>query len=467
MYPITLPLIKVKPNNLAYVIYTSGSTGNPKGVMIEHSNVVSFFENFASHFLSPMYQRVGATTNFTFDISVLELLGNLCEGKEIYLFDQLEVSDPDQLIEKVIQDKLDFLQLTPSRLRQAMEVSTKFLGQLKVMLIGGEELKKELKERVLAENKDIKLINVYGPTETTVWSSCSLQKQGKEVTIGKALKEEQLYILSDNLRIQPYGVIGELCISGAGVARGYHNRPDLTAEKFISHPFINGEKLYKTGDLVKKLYNENIAFIGRKDKQVKLRGYRIELGEIEQILLKESCVQEVVVEVKSIQEEQVLVAYIVSDQELDKQKLRDTLQRKLPEYMLPNYFVALKGIPLTSSGKLDRLSLPTVGDKDIIKKTYVGPRNEIEETLVSLWQEVLGIEKIGVTDNFFELGGHSLSGTRLLGLIHRELNVKISINMLFENMVLEEQSTLIESIQIINKNTISEENEGVFENFTI
>ncbi|WP_281925842.1 condensation domain-containing protein, partial [Flavobacterium collinsii] len=258
------------------------------------------------------------------------------------------------------------------------------------------------------------------------------------IPIGRPISNTQIYILDDNLEPVVIGGSGKLYVSGSGVARGYLNKPELTLEKFVPNPFIEGKRMYDTGDLACWLPDGNIEFLGRKDHQVKIRGYRIELGEIENTILQYSeDLKQVVVEVKENNQEKVLVAYFVSAANLEKAQLRSFLQEKLPDYMVPGFYIELEKLPLTPNGKIDRNALPGISVEDVIRKEYVGPRNKTEENLVLIWQEVLGIEQIGITDNFFELGGHSLIIAQVINRTHKQLGKTVSFKVFFANPTIE------------------------------
>ncbi|WP_161964298.1 non-ribosomal peptide synthetase [Chitinophaga flava] len=434
----------IKPDDLVYVIYTSGSTGKPKGVMIEHRNVTSFLENFSSKFFLQPGMVFGATTNYTFDISVLELLGTLICGQQLFL---LEGTDPLEILRDITDHNINALQLTPSRLNQLLETgsdSINTLKQLKVLLVGGEPLTQRNYER-LKRLTTTHVINVYGPTETTIWSSCSALHTSTSLSIGTPLLNENIFITDHQHQLCPIGVVGEICIAGDGLSRGYFNKPELTSEKFVANPFKPGERMYKTGDLGKWLPDGSIEFIGRKDNQVKVRGHRIELGEIENALQSHEGIDGAVVVAKSDQNgDKELIAYLVCKDVLNIPDLRSHLSKSLPAYMLPGHYVALAALPLTVSGKVDRKRLPDHEGSSISTGiAYVAPRNETEEKLVSIWQEILGREIISIKDDFINLGGHSIMATRLVSKIYKTFEVSIGLSTLFTTLVLEDQARLI------------------------
>ncbi|KOS00727.1 non-ribosomal peptide synthetase, partial [Paenibacillus polymyxa] len=264
----------------------------------------------------------------------------------------------------------------------------------------------------------ISYINAYGPTETTVcatvWKADDCETADKSVPIGKPITNTRVFIVDENNNLKPIGVEGELCVSGAGLARGYLKKPELTREKFVPNPFMPGELMYKTGDLAKWLPDGNIAFAGRKDHQVKIRGYRIELEEIEAALLKHADINEaVVIDREDSSVGRYLCAYIVSDREVTVTEIRELISKELPDYMIPSYFMRIAKVPLTINGKLDRKALPLPDGRINTGTEYAAPSGEVEERLALLWQDILGIEKVGRNDNFFMLGGHSLKATSL------------------------------------------------------
>ncbi|WP_345992768.1 non-ribosomal peptide synthetase [Chryseobacterium sp. Chry.R1] len=272
--------------------------------------------------------------------------------------------------------------------------------------------------------------------------------------MGQPIANTQIYILDENKHLVPAGVSGEMYISGSGLAQGYLNNPELTAEKFVDNPFIPGTKMYRTGDLGKWLADGTIEYLGRIDHQVKIRGHRIELGEIDsQVLSFSESIKSVVTEVKEHEEDKSLVVYYVSDTPIDKQDLARHLESKLPQYMLPGFYVELDQIPLTSNGKVDRKSLPEVSSSDLIKNEYIAPTNESEQQLKEIWQEILRIENIGVTDNFFELGGNSMNAIRIIGEIQKKMKKVVKINVFLEKPTIKELAEVMNEIENKEENT--------------
>jgi amino acid adenylation domain-containing protein len=433
------PDSQVAADNLAYLIYTSGSTGRPKGVAVGHRSAVAFLE-WAGRLFKEDLAGVLASTSICFDISVFELFAPLrCGGKIVLVRDILDMPAVDE------SRGVTLINTVPSAVAELVRVS-ELPVSVHTVNLAGEPFREGLAERVYRCGEVRKVFNLYGPTEDTVYSTFSLVPRGGKVTIGRPISNTQIYILDHGLNLAPVGVPGEVHIGGDGLARGYHNRPGLTAERFIPNPLSGeaGARLYKTGDLARWLPDGSIEFLGRLDYQVKIRGFRIELGEIEAVLGQHPAVRETVVVAEeatpddpstSLRISKRLVAYVVPDQELIPtiEELRRFLREKLPEYMVPSAFVMLEALPLTSSGKVDRRSLPAPDQgRPAQERTYVGPRNTLEFRLVQIWERVLGIHPVGVHDNFFDLGGHSLLAVRLFAEIEKEAGKHLPLATLFQ-----------------------------------
>ncbi len=420
-----LPVISLQPNNLAYVIYTSGSTGEPKGVMITHSSASAMLHWSIREFQNTDFNILYAVTSHCFDLSVYELFYPLSIGKQIRLLENgLAVSD------YITEDRKVLINTVPSVVQALLDRNVSF-DHVVAINLAGEAFPMKLAEHF--QDSGIAIRNLYGPSEDTTYSSCQrvVGPYERSVPIGKPIDGTQFYILSEELAAQPIGVAGEICISGDGLSRGYLHNPALTEEKFIDHPFLDGKKLYKTGDLGRWLEDGTVEYLGRKDNQVKIRGYRIELGEIEHAVQLHKDIDTNVIAVNNVYGSDAIVCYFVSKKTIDKQALRSSLSRILPEYMLPSYFIALEEIPLTPNGKIDKKALPVVDTENIVKKEYVAPSNQLEEKLVAIWEEVLGIDKIGVEDDFFILGGHSLKVTLIVNKIKKELGLEVSVKDMF------------------------------------
>jgi amino acid adenylation domain-containing protein/thioester reductase-like protein len=455
---------KASADDLAYVIYTSGSTGKPKGVQIHHRAVVNFLCSMQKDLGIHASDSLLAVTTLSFDIVVLELLLPLTVGAKVVIANSETVADGALLTQALEDSQITFMQATPASWRLLLEAGWKGKPDLKI-LCGGEALTNDLAEKLLA--RGAALWNVYGPTETTIWSTIHRVDSVRSgisntVPIGRPIANTQIYILDSNLQPVPVGVIGDLYIGGDGVSRGYLNRPELTAERFIPHPFTplplgdpltgagwtgvrgrgEGNLIYKTGDLARYLPDGDIEFFGRSDQQVKVRGFRIETGEVEAALGQHPSVkQAVVVAWKEKTSEASLVAYVapaVPGKEADPVQLRDHLRTKLPEYMIPSIFVHLDSLPLTPNGKVDRKALPPPsGTRADSRAQYVAPRTQLEKELVEICAQVLGldVEHVGMDDNFFDLGGHSLLGTRLVFLLREKYGLEtaqLPLRALFE-----------------------------------
>ena len=441
-------------NDLAYVIYTSGSTGKPKGVMLEHVNVNNFIKGMADEIDFSEGKTILCLTTISFDIFVLESLLPLTRGLKVVIANEMEQKNPQALNEVILKNRVDMLQTTPSRMKMLIDgQNLSCLKDLKEIMVGGEAFPQILKEEI-CRLSGARIYNVYGPTETTVWSTLKEVTGNKELNIGKPIANTEVYILDRNNRPQPVGVPGELCIAGDGLARGYLFRPELTEEKFIPNPFSSIDKaqqsavrsplMYKTGDLARWLPDGNIEFLGRIDHQVKIRGFRIELGEIESQLMKHEGIKEAVVVARDDQGgSKYLCAYIVSEQELNVQELREYLLKTLPDYMIPSYFVLLDRMPQTPNGKIDRKALPKPSGSINTGAEYVEPTTDLEKKLAEIWIEVLGIDRIGINDNFFHLGGHSISMMQITAKISNQLNTDVSIGEFMKHITIAELAGFI------------------------
>jgi amino acid adenylation domain-containing protein len=422
--------------NLAYVIYTSGSTGRPKGVQIPHRAVVNFLESMRRIPGLTKDDRLLSVTSLSFDIAGLELYLPLMVGATVILVDRAFSSDASRLLELVEQSGATVMQATPATWRLLLDGGWQRSKRLKV-LCGGEALSRQLANQLL--QKSGSLWNMYGPTETTIWSSVyPIESEDGPVPIGPPIANTQFYILDSHLKPLAVGVPGELHIGGSGLARGYLNRPELTAEKFIAHPFSErpGERLYKTGDLARYLPDGNIEYLCRMDYQVKIRGFRVELGEIEAALRSHPTVREaVVITMAEASGENRLVAYLVANAETvsSVSELRSFLRKKLPDYMVPSAFVFLDVFPLTPSGKVDRQALPPPDSvRPSLEAEYVAPQTDAERMIANTWQEVLRLEKVGMHDNFFDLGGHSLLMVQVHSKLRQAFEKNISMVEMFQ-----------------------------------
>jgi amino acid adenylation domain-containing protein len=428
--PRTAPPDAVTPDNLAYVIYTSGSTGRPKGVLIPHRGIVNRLFWMAEVLQLTTADRVLFKTPFIFDVSVGECFLPLVTGARLVVAKPGGHVDSSYLARVIAEQNITFVHFVPSMLNVFLREKqvAAYNGTLRHVWCGGEALPFDLQERFFSR-LGATLYNGYGPTEASVGATmwrCRPGGKGISVPIGRPIANNQVYVLDQRLLPVPTGVPGELCIGGAGLARGYMNRPDQTAERFVPHPFPtpggaeeeDGARLYRTGDLARFLPDGNVEFLGRMDYQVKVRGLRIELGEIEATLTHHPIVAETVVLAREdLPGDQRLVAYVVPEREPapGANELRLFLKEKLPDYMLPAAFVTLEGMPLTLNGKIDRRALPAPAlSRPDGEAGYVAPRTLTEQALADIWTQALGIEQVSVSDNFFELGGHSLTATRVI-----------------------------------------------------
>ena len=399
-----------QPEDIAYVIYTSGSTGKPKGVEVPHRAVVNFLHSMAIQPGLAKTDTLAAVTTLSFDIAGLELYLPLCVGARLAIVTRETASYGVQLLEQLKKLNVTVMQATPVTWRQLLDSGWEGNPRLKV-LCGGEAFPRELANELV--NRAESVWNMYGPTETTIWSAVGRVKASDgPVLLGEPIANTQFYVLDHELQHTPIGVPGELYIGGEGLARGYWNRPELTAEKFVSSPFNTNSRIYKTGDLVRRLANGSIEFLGRMDDQIKLRGFRIELGEIQTVLSSHPGITESVVILREdAPGEKRLVAYIVPEGETapPHTDLMSFLAKKLPDYMVPAAFIQMDKLPLTPNGKINRRALPAPDwSKQSRGKPYVAPRTPEEQTMAGIWAEVLRLERVGIQDNLFELGADSL-----------------------------------------------------------
>jgi amino acid adenylation domain-containing protein len=432
----TNPVSGVTPENLAYVIYTSGSTGRPKGTLLHHRGFCNFIQA-QNQFLDVGSEScVLQFASFGFDASTSEIFTALLAGATLCLAKRETLLSETDLTQLVAAKEVTVAILPPVMLRT---LDPRKMPTLRTVMSVGEACSAEIVERWAPERR---FFNGYGPTETSVGATgCRLQKaSGNEanIPIGHPFANTRVYVLDSNLRPVPVGVSGELHIGGVGVGRGYLNRPELTAKRFIPDPFSHdpGARLYRSGDLARYRADGEIEFLGRIDHQVKVRGFRIELGEIEVVLRQVGSVRDVVVLAREeVPGDKRLVAYLVLDDDRAEvvDELRAHVRQKLPQYMLPSAFVALEQMPLTPNGKVDRRALPAPdGTRAGGERTLVPPRDALELQLTLIWEEVLGVQPVGVTDNFFELGGHSLLAVRLVAQIEEKFGEKLSLVSLFQ-----------------------------------
>ncbi|MBD2489455.1 non-ribosomal peptide synthetase [Aulosira sp. FACHB-615] len=431
---------EVTTENLAYIIYTSGSTGKPKGVMIQHASTVAMLDWSDKTFSREARAGVLASTSICFDLSVFEMFVPLsCGGKVILIENALYISNLPATC------GVTLINTVPSVIAQLLQTDH-IPASVQTVNIAGEPLQNQLVQKLYQQAHIQQVFNLYGPSEDTTYSTFALIQKGANSTppIGRPIHNTQTYLLDENLQPVPIGVPGMLYLGGAGLARGYLNKLELTAERFIPHPYthVPGERLYKTGDLARYLPNGEIEYIGRIDNQVKIRGFRIELGEIEAIISQYPTVRETVVVVS---QESKIIAYLVpqTQQTLAIPELRNFLESKLPNYMVPAAFVILEALPLTPNGKIDRKALPAA---DIVRpelaETFVAPQTIIEKQLAVLWSEVLGLENIGINDNFFELGGDSILSLQVVSKANR-LGLQLTPKQMFQYQTIAQIVTVI------------------------
>ncbi len=432
------------PQETAYLIYTSGSSGEPKGVEVPHSAAVNFLRSMRDRLSLSPRDRLLAVTTVSFDISLLELLLPLTIGALVIIAEDSQVSDPQLLSQCLDRSGATVLQGTPATWRFLLEGGWKGSDQLQA-LCGGEALPGELADRLAARCRT--LMNLYGPTEATVWVTAGRARRdgAAHALITDPLDNVGLCVLDSELRLAPHGVPGELCLSGACLARGYRGRSSLTARRFVPHPFgAPGERLYRTGDLVRSREDGSIEFLGRMDRQVKVRGFRIEAGEVESALVQHPDVEEAAV----LAQEDDLLAFIRSRKGRPAPTQPDAaqwLRRRLPEYMIPSVLHSISRIPLTPSGKVDQRALEALRPRDVVRTAaFIAPQDGIESDLAGLWRELLRVDRVSAADDFFGLGGHSLLVVRLLSRVQDRLAPRISLDDLYSHPVLREMARAVE-----------------------
>jgi amino acid adenylation domain-containing protein len=431
--PSDAPPRQIESEHLAYIIYTSGSTGRPKGVEIPHRALVNFLVAMADRPGLARHDVLLAVTTISFDIAALEIYLPLLRNARLVLAEDADIADGARLTARLHDSGATVMQATPSTWQLLLAAGWQGNPALKV-ICGGEALRGWLGEQLLARAGSV--WNMYGPTETTVWSTSRKLDRNDGVrrdaveTIGRPIANTEVYILDRQLRPVPVGVPGDLYIGGEGLAAGYRNLAELTAEKFFAHPFNRDRRVYKTGDIARYRDNGDIEYLGRTDHQVKLRGFRIELGEIEAALAAHPDIQHAVVDAREdAAGDKRLIGWYVSShgRELPAAALREYLQRKLADYMIPALFVRVAALPMTPNGKVDRKVLTEPDQAYSRTAAYEAPRTKWEETLARLWQDVLNISSVGIHDNFFELGGHSLKATAFIARLQTETGVHLNL----------------------------------------
>ncbi|HEX5706332.1 MAG TPA: amino acid adenylation domain-containing protein, partial [Pyrinomonadaceae bacterium] len=444
-------------DHLAYIIYTSGTTGQPKGSSIPHRAVNRLVVN-TDYVRLDATDRVAQVSNSSFDAATFEIWGALLNGAALVVFTKDLALSPQEFAAQLRGQRITTLFLTTALFNLLAAKAPEAFAGLRHLLFGGEAVDPGWVREVFENAPPQRLLHVYGPTESTTYSTWHLVETvahgATTVPIGRAIANTEIYVLDEGMRPVPVGVPGELYIGGDGLARNYHQRPAQTAERFVPHPFASapGERLYRTGDVVRWREGGHIEFLGRRDQQVKVRGFRIELGEIEAVLAQHPSVREVVVTAQGESAEKRLVAYVVGQTVTSPTavapghmtaaaparvslvaELRSYVRERLPDYMMPSNFVTLDALPLTPNGKVDRRALPAPDMSGAeFEQDYVAPRTGIEELVAGVWSEILGLERVGVEDNFFELGGHSLLATQLASRLRESFGVEIPLRRLFE-----------------------------------
>ncbi len=423
-----MPDVRIKPSDLAYVIYTSGTSGKPKGVMIEHRNLM----NLVYALNDIIYKRysgdihIGLVASFVFDGSVKQIFASLLLGYTLYIASEAEKTDGNKLLDFFIRNRIAVCDCTPAHIRAMMGSGRKVINNyhIKQFCVGGEALPTNLANAFIGMFGPVKplITNLYGPTETTVdaaWFDFTEEVDSTVVPIGKPIHNVKVMILDRKNRPVPLGVPGELYISGAGIGRGYINNEALTRERFLENPYFEGEKMYKTGDLTRWLPDGNIEFLGRMDRQVKIRGFRIELEEIEHELIKHASVrQAVVLDKEDATSNKILCAYMVLENEMIIDDIRRFLEESLPQYMIPAQFCIIDKVPITTSGKVDRVKLLNIACIES-NRVYEAATTEMQKLLLNIWEEVLNEKEIGISDNFYNLGGDSIKAIQIASKLHK------------------------------------------------
>ena len=466
-FPLERPRSVVTAENLVYVIYTSGSTGKPKGVMITHGSLVSFVEISRSGLDVHPEDVYLQSATIAYALSVRQLMVPLSVGATIVIASSEEVGDPLELFKLIKRRRVTLMDMVPSFWRSCIqrlsdlptEEQTDLLdNSLRRIVSIGEALMFDLPRDWMERfGHRIQLVNIFGQTETTgVVATYPIPHAARTgfgiVPIGRNISNTRIYILDPNLQPVPDGEVGELCVSNPCLAKGYLNRPELTAEKFILNPFDDGfsERLYRTGDMARRGADGSIEFLGRGDQQVKIRGQRLELGEVEATLREHPSVRDCVVLARGDNpDEKYLAAYVVapSGSQLNPVEIKEFMRTRLPEYMVPSFIIFLDALPLNPNGKVNRLALPDPKTLGVMEQTstseFVAPRNSVENRIAHIWRDLLKLEQVGIHDNFFDLGGHSLMAVRILTLIERDLGVRLPLTSFFHSATVAQLAELV------------------------
>lgn len=441
-----------KPNNIAYVIYTSGTTGKPKGVIIEHKSICNTLQWRRKEYNLNEHDNVLQLFSFAFDGFVTSFFTPVLSGSTVIILRDDEAKNSEVINEYIKKYHITHFICVPILYSYLLEYgSIEQLKSLRIVTLAGEKFTGNLISNSQKLSKEIEIVNEYGPTENSVASTVKRDLNDGQITIGKPIPNTKIYIMDTYNNLQPIGIVGEICIAGNGLARGYLNRSDLTLEKFVDNPFVFMGKMYKTGDLARWLPDGNIEFLGRKDHQVKIRGFRIELEEIESQLLRFEYIKEVVVlDRQDLKGNKYLCAYIVISKEITPMEVRTYISGQLPEYMIPTTIVQVDKIPRMPNGKVDRTLLEKWGEAITSEVKHIEARNETEEILVDMYKAILGVESVGISDSFFDLGGNSLKATILTNKIYKNFNIKIELSEVFK------YPTIIDIAKAIEKMNKSE-----------
>jgi len=463
----------ISPANLAYVIYTSGSTGMPKGVLIEHRHLVDYVNGLYKTLPLASCRSFGLGATMATDLGNTVLYSSLVLGGTLHLFTKENFNTVNYIHAYFDTNGIDCLKIVPSHWK-SLSLDGKDLLPRRLLIFGGEALHTTLINELLVQEPSCVLVNHYGPTETTIGKLLHVvdpsATYNHTIPIGKPFTAASVYLLDENLRQVPAGTTGEIYISGEGVARGYLNRDDLTAERFLSDPFISdtAARMYRTGDLARRLEDGNIEYLGRIDDQVKIRGYRIELGEIESILQKAPGVKQAVVMAReNASGDKRLIGYVVCPETYHKQNIITFLESKLPPYMVPQLLMQLEALPFTPNGKVDKKSLPDPDASALLTNAYYAPDYKTEKQVTTLWKEILGVQRAGIEDNFFELGGNSLLAQKFVALLKERYQLILPVTKLYQYPKPKDLAAFLDGRKtvkqpkITNKTSLADENKDV------
>jgi amino acid adenylation domain-containing protein len=432
------------PQNLAYVLYTSGSTGKPKGVEIPHAALVNFVLSMQREPGFWATDVLLAVSSLSFDIAGLELYLPIVSGGKVVIASREEARDPVLLMRRMRECHCSVMQATPATWQTLIDAGWRGAPNLR-LLCGGDSLSRPLAQQLLTRSRE--LWNMYGPTETTIWSAIHrVTSADGPIPCGRPIRNTQFFVLDGHRHPVPAGVVGELYIGGAGLARGYLRRPELTQERFVASPFEPNARLYRTGDLSRWLPDGALESLGRIDSQVKIRGFRIELGEVEAVLGRHHAVSQcAVVAREETPHDKVLVACVAPKPGCvpDIHELRTYLKRELPDYMVPSAIVVMDVLPLTPNGKIDRKALPHATEGMAAQRESVPPRDPLERAMARIWAKILKVKRVGLNDNFFDLGGHSLAAVRMLAEVQKLTGKILPLATLFEASTVEALAELI------------------------